>query len=57
VVERQLLTEVLRHTSGNQSQAARILGITRPTLRAKLVALGLSAERFASEDGRSAAGP
>jgi DNA-binding protein Fis len=27
---------VLRYTHGNQSQTARILGITRNTLRAKL---------------------
>jgi len=41
--DRVLLTQVLQNTSGNLSQAARILGITRATLRAKLQALGLSA--------------
>ena len=35
-VEPPLLEEVLRYTHGNQSQTARILGITRNTLRAKL---------------------
>ena len=37
--------QVLRHTGGNQSQAARVLGITRGTLRARLTALGIPVER------------
>jgi DNA-binding NtrC family response regulator len=36
-----LLTDVLRHTNGNQSQAALILGITRGCLRAKLRTHGI----------------
>jgi DNA-binding NtrC family response regulator len=36
LVERILLTRVLRDTSGNQSHAARILGIARGSLRNKL---------------------
>jgi two-component system nitrogen regulation response regulator GlnG len=47
LTDRHLLGEVLRHTNGNISQAARILGITRPTLRNRLHALGLSAGREA----------
>ena len=35
-VEPPLIEEVLRFTQGNQSQTARILGITRNTLRTKL---------------------
>ena len=35
-VEPPLIEEVLRYTHGNQSRTARILGITRNTLRAKL---------------------
>ncbi len=35
-VEPPLIEEVLRYTRGNQSQTARILGITRNTLRTKL---------------------
>lgn len=41
-VERILLTHVLRDTSGNQSQAAQILGITRGWLRKKIREHGIS---------------
>ena len=34
-MERVLLTKVLKHTGGNQSQAAKILNITRGTLRSR----------------------
>jgi len=44
-MERQLLTRVLRHTEGNQLQAAQILGITRNSLRHKLRALGITIAR------------
>ena len=45
LMERQLLTGVLRHTQGNQVQAAKILGITRGSLRNKIRALGITIER------------
>ncbi len=48
VMERALLTSVLRHTDGNQSKAAEILGITRGSLRNKIRALGISIERQVS---------
>ena len=35
-IEPPLLEEVLRFTQGNQSKSAKILGITRNTLRTKL---------------------
>ena len=35
-VEPPLIEEVLRYTQGNQSRTARILGMTRNTLRTKL---------------------
>ena len=35
-VEPPLLEEVLRYTHGNQSRTAKILGMTRNTLRTKL---------------------
>jgi two-component system nitrogen regulation response regulator GlnG len=44
-MEREVLGRVLRHTGGNQVQAAQILGITRGTLRAKIRALRLSIDR------------
>jgi len=44
-MERQLLTLVLRHTGGNQLQAAQILGITRNSLRHKLRALDITIAR------------
>ena len=40
-LDRQLLPRVLGHTGGNQQRAARVLGITRRTLRAKLQKIGL----------------
>jgi two-component system nitrogen regulation response regulator GlnG len=50
VMERHLLTRVLNHTGGNQLQAARILGITRGSLRTKIRALGIIIERSVSAD-------
>jgi DNA-binding NtrC family response regulator len=44
-MERQLLTQVLRHTSGNQVRAAKILGITRGSLRTKIRDLGIRIDR------------
>jgi DNA-binding NtrC family response regulator len=41
VTDRHLVTLVLEHTGGNFTQAARILGISRQTLRVKLRELGL----------------
>lgn len=44
-MERRLLTRVLEHTHGNQVQAARILGITRGSLRTKIRALNITIGR------------
>ena len=44
-MERELLIRVLRHTGGNQLQAARILGIARGSLRSKIRALGIGIDR------------
>ena len=41
-LDRLLLPLVLGSTDGNKVQAARLLGITRKTLRLRLRALGLS---------------
>ena len=40
-LERHLITSVLKQTSGNQSQAAKILGITRGSLRNKIRSLDI----------------
>jgi DNA-binding NtrC family response regulator len=49
-MERQLLTQVLRHTNGNQVQAAKLLGITRGSLRNKIRDLGINIGRTISGD-------
>ena len=49
-MEREVLVRVLRHTGGNQLQAARILGITRGSLRTKIRALGISIARTVWSD-------
>lgn len=41
LMERHLIVRVLQHTGGNQVQAARILGITRGSLRTKIKALNI----------------
>ncbi|WPL16657.1 Hin recombinational enhancer-binding protein [Thiorhodovibrio winogradskyi] len=40
-VERPLLETVLHHASGNQTLAARMLGVSRGTLRKKISQFGL----------------
>ena len=45
LMEREVLVRVLQHTSGNQVQAARILGITRGSLRNKIRVLNISIGR------------
>jgi two-component system nitrogen regulation response regulator GlnG len=40
-MEKELLTRVLTHTGGNQSEASRILGITRGSLRNKIRTNGI----------------
>ena len=41
-VERALITSVMERAGGNQTQAARLLRITRDTLRYKMKKFGLS---------------
>jgi two-component system nitrogen regulation response regulator GlnG len=51
LMERQLVTRVLRHTGGNLLRAAKMLGITRGSLRNKVRTLGITIERSVwSED-------
>jgi two-component system nitrogen regulation response regulator GlnG len=45
LMEREVLLRVLRHTGGNQVQTARLLGITRGSLRNKIKQLNISIEK------------
>jgi two-component system nitrogen regulation response regulator GlnG len=45
LVERDLLTRVLTYTRGNKLRAAKMLGISRANLRAKIHTLGVLVER------------
>ncbi|HEY1190327.1 MAG TPA: sigma-54 dependent transcriptional regulator [Gemmata sp.] len=49
-MEREVLVRVLKYTEGNQLQAARILGITRGSLRNKIRTLGISIARSVWSD-------
>ena len=53
-VDRFLLARTVEFTQGNHRDAARLLGISRQTLRVKMRALGLSvAHSVESDDGPS----
>jgi DNA-binding NtrC family response regulator len=49
-VDRLLLTLALEHTGGNHRDAARLLGISRQTMRVKLRALGLHVTHSVESD-------
>jgi two-component system nitrogen regulation response regulator GlnG len=49
-MEREVVVRVLKHTAGNQLQAARILGITRGSLRNKIRVLGINIGRSVWSD-------
>jgi len=44
--ERQVIRRALRACGGNKSAAARMLGISRQALHAKMLRLGMTARRF-----------
>ena len=52
-MERHVVTHVLRLCEGNQSKAARMLGITRGCLRSKVRALGVSIDARVQVAGNS----
>ena len=49
-MERVLLARVLKHAGGNPSQAAKILNITRGTLRSRIRQLGITIQRAVQVD-------
>ncbi|MCM8780182.1 MAG: hypothetical protein NC914_03440 [Candidatus Omnitrophica bacterium] len=46
IVEKPLIENTLERTYGNQLKAARILGINRNTIRAKIKKLGIDPEKY-----------
>jgi len=46
VIERPLFEHILRRTEGNQLKAARILGLNRNTIRAKIKKLGINPQTY-----------
>jgi DNA-binding NtrC family response regulator len=56
VTDRLLLLRVLEHAENNLTQAARILGISRATLRNRLGSLGIVLERSVSAEEEAASG-
>jgi DNA-binding NtrC family response regulator len=50
--DRELLARALTEVGGHQAKAAALLGLSRPTLRAKLRALGMTMEKIVSSDSR-----
>ncbi len=49
-LDRAILTLVLRRTHGNQAQAAKILGMTRTSLRKKIVATQIDLSRLSDSE-------
>jgi two-component system nitrogen regulation response regulator GlnG len=56
-VERVLFLEALAHAGYNLSRAARTLGISRTTLRAKMAALGIALDRTTVIESPAGDGP
>jgi two-component system nitrogen regulation response regulator GlnG len=52
LTDRHVLALVLDHTQGNLTQAAKLLGMTRATLRTKLQTLGLATEKPSPDDDK-----
>ncbi|MFO1043662.1 MAG: sigma-54 dependent transcriptional regulator [Planctomycetaceae bacterium] len=48
--DRKLIVRAFSKTEGHQARAALLLGISRPTLRSKIRALGMAVEKFVTPD-------
>ena len=48
-IEEQVITEVLKRTKYKKSKAAQVLGISRPTLDAKIDKFSLTREKILSD--------
>jgi len=48
-IEKPLIEHMLERTEGNQLKAAKILGINRNTMRAKIKKLGIDPQRWKAE--------
>jgi len=46
IIEKPLIENILERTEGNQLKAARILGINRNTMRAKIKKLGIKVDKW-----------
>ncbi|MDD5774204.1 MAG: helix-turn-helix domain-containing protein [bacterium] len=46
IIEKPLIAHVLKHSDGNQLKAARILGINRNTMRAKIKKYNIDPESY-----------
>ena len=44
-VDRRIISRVLQHCGGSQSEAAKVLGMSRTTLRSKIDRLGIKIDR------------
>lgn len=53
MMERFLITRVLRETDGNQTRAAEVLGITRGKIRDRIAVFGISLDKNVSLDDES----
>jgi DNA-binding NtrC family response regulator len=52
-VERELYSQAIRQAGGDQSKAANWLGVSRPTIRERLIKYGLHPSHSKTDDGHT----